>query len=235
MLYCKRGAGIWITGKGSFVNYAEYKKVIEDVPYTENLEYKLAVFWLHSERLPLKVVSIGKATNGIVKIPGSIVNKAGYRVPIIGISKNAFADNDMITDIVLPSSIQRIPVGAFAGCSALRRIIIPGNIELIHEGTFAGCHNLEDVYYEGRPEDWRNIHIVHQKHEIEFGDLIPGTPVQTIKAERFIHIPGNDALLEANIHFRCEPSSPDRASEKSEPDFSIRTGNKDVTAFFREV
>lgn len=43
---------------------------------------------------------------------------------------------------------------------------------------------LEDVYFEGTMEEWNRINIIHHKYEVEFGQLIPGTPVQEVKAER---------------------------------------------------
>ena len=217
-----------ITKGVNALNFIEYRCVIENTPYADSLKYRPAVFWVHSEHLPLGVVSVGENVSGIVKIPDSIVNKAGCRVPVIAINKNAFAGHDRITDIVLPSGIERIPAGAFSGCSELRRITIPRKIKTIQEGAFAGCDNLEDVYYEGSREEWKNVNIVHQRHEIEFGEFISGTPVQRIKAERLVHIPGNDALLKANIHLHCSLYD----SEK-DPEYSLRTGNKDVTVLFR--
>ena len=219
-----------ITKGVNALNFTEYRYVIENTPYTDSLKYKPAVFWVHSEHLPLGVVSVGENVSGIVKIPDQIVNKAGCRVPVIAINKNAFAGHDRITDIVLPSGLERIPGGAFSGCSGLRRITIPGKIKSIQEGAFAGCDNLEDVYYEGTREEWKNVNIVHQKHEIEFGEFIPGTPVQSIRAERLVHIPGNDALLKANIHFHCSLPATER-----DRTFSLRTGNKDVTTLFRAI
>lgn len=212
------------------LNYTEYKYVIENIPYTDSLKYQLAIFWVHSEHLPLGVISVGETASGIVKIPGNIVNKAGYRVPVIEIRENAFADHNQITDIVLPSCMERIRAGAFSGCSGLRRITIPRKIKSIQEGTFEGCDNLEDVYYEGTMEEWKNISIAHQKHEIEFDELIPGTPVQKIKSERLVHIPGNEALLKANIHFHCSLPALEHDSA-----YIIRMGNKDVTTLFRAV
>ena len=214
----------------SDLNYTEYKYVIENIPYTDSLKYQLAIFWLHSEHLPVGVISVGETASGIVKIPGIIFNKAGYRVPVIEIKENAFANHDRITDVVLPSCMERIRAGAFSGCSELRRITIPRKIKSIQEGTFAGCDNLENVYYEGTLEEWKNISIVHRKHEIEFDGLIPGTPVQKIIAERLVHIPGNDALLKANIHFHCSLPALEQDSE-----YIIRMGNKDVTALFIAV
>ncbi|MCR5627721.1 MAG: hypothetical protein K6F99_10405 [Lachnospiraceae bacterium] len=54
-------------------------------------------------------------------------------------------------------------------------------------------------------EDWKTIDIVTEKHEIDFGDFIPGSPVSEIEDERLVHIPGNDALYRATIHFCCDP------------------------------
>ena len=109
-----------------------------------------------------------------------------------------------MTDIILPSGIDHLPDGgAFAGCRNLKRITIPRRISYIGPGTFEGCDSLEDVYYEGTPEEWKKVSIVCKKHEIEFGPLIPGSPVETVTAERYVHIPGNEALFRANIHFRC--------------------------------
>lgn len=91
---------------------------------------------------------------------------------------------------------------------------------------FDGCDALEDVYYEGSKEEWNRIKIVHQKQEIELGSLFPGTSVQKIEAQRLIHIPGNDALLAANIYFHCKLS--DLACKSST---ETTTGGKDVTGW----
>ena len=96
--------------------------------------------------------------------------------------------------------------------------------------VLAGCDNLEDVYFEGSMEEWRKINIVHDKHEIEFGKLISGTPVHEIKAERLLHVPGNDALLTANIHFHCAFSDLECDSR-----FELTMGGKDITDFFRTM
>ena len=212
------------------MNFKEYEETIKDKPYTETLEYSQAIMWLHPELLPLGVVSIGEEYPEIVKIPNRIANRYGRKVPIIAIARNAFADHVKVTDIVLPSTIERIPTGAFAGCSGLKRITIPKKIKTIREGTFAGCDNLEDVYFEGSMEEWRKINIVHDKHEIEFGKLIPGTPVHEIKAERLLHVPGNDALLTANIHFHCALSD-----LKYDSRFELTVDGKDITDFFRTM
>ena len=59
--------------------------------------------------------------------------------------------------------------------------------------------------------------------------MIGGSPVQQITAERLVHIPGNEPLFSANIHFRCS------LSEIRQPEFRIRTGNRDITDAFRTM
>ena len=189
------------------MNFREYKEFIKDTPYPDTLEYAPIAGWPHPQTMPLKLISIGNTALPIIKIPRKAVNQYGNIVIVEAIDENAFAGKGNITDILLSKWIHKIPQGAFRGCSGLKRITLPKAITRISAGTFDGCKQLEDVYYEGTPEEWKGLRIEHQKHEIEFGDLIPGTPVNEVTAERLIHIPGNDALFSANIHFRCEVES----------------------------
>lgn len=212
------------------MNFIEYKEMMKAVPFTETLTYAPALYWLHPEILPVGVVSIGDESSGIVKIPPYVDNRYGRRVPVVAVRRDAFTGHTEVTDIVLPPTLRTIPAGAFEGCSELRRITIPKAVNAIGEGTFAGCDKLEDVYYEGTMEEWNRIDILHRKHEIEFGPLIPGTPVHEIRAERMRHVPGNEALFACNIHFRCNCSDWDR-----NPVFRISAAGKDVTSFFRTM
>ena len=212
------------------MNFREYREMIKDLPYTDTLKYTQAYMWLHPDRLPLGLVSVGEDAPAIIKIPDMTTNSYGRKVPVVSVSRDAFQGQDKITDIILPSTLQSIPDGAFAGCSGLERIVIPKKITSIGEGTFSGCESHKDVYFDGSMEEWKKINIIHSKHEIEFGDLIPGTPVLEIKEERLIHIPGNDALLKADIHFNCEISE-----LNYDPKFELSVGSKDVTNFFRTM
>ena len=189
------------------MNFKDYMDSIKDIPVSDKLEYHLAVMWLHPSRLPIGIVSIGDETMPVIRIPARAVNPYGneekHIVPVIAVGREAFRGKGFITDIVLPSSVGSIASGAFAGCTSLRNITIPKDIDIIWEHTFTGCKHLENIYYEGSPEEWEQIKIVHQKHEVEFGDLIEGSPVQEIVSERLMHIPGNEPVFSANIHFHC--------------------------------
>ena len=213
------------------MDYREYCESVRDVaPLRDKELYFDAIMWPHRARLPLRLISIGDKDLSVGKVPERIKNKYGNIVPVVGISGSAFAGNEKITDILLPSCIENLPAGAFAGCRNLKNITIPKNIPVILEKTFEECVGLENVFYEGTIEEWRKLKIVHEKHEIEFGNCIPGTPVHQVLSERLVHIPGNDALFSATIHFRCE-------LEKTEQplSFRIKMGNKDVTDLFLTV
>lgn len=185
------------------MDFAEFKERIRCVPYPESITYRPAILWLHPDRLPLRVVSVGEDAHGVIRIPNAAANAYGKTVPVIAVGKETFAGHGQITDLILPAGMERIPAGAFSGCCGLKRIAIPKKVTSILEGAFAGCDQLEDVFFEGAKAEWEKICIVHQRHEIDFGPCISGTPVQEIRAERLVPVPGNEPLLTARIHFGC--------------------------------
>ena len=188
------------------MNYSEYAQRMRAIPPLASGEYLPARLWLHPERLPVGIVEFGADTpedTQIVKLPLLHVNRWGWEVPVISFSKRCFNGNPFITDVILSPHIQGIPAAAFAGCSRLRNITIPRRVTEIPARAFAGCKSLTNIYYEGTREEWKQVHIVHDRYEVEFGALIPGTPVQEIASERLLHVPGNEALFAANLHFRC--------------------------------
>ena len=212
------------------MEYGEYLKLMEDVQPSEKMEYERAVLWLHPQKLPLGLVSLGGEQSSVIRVPAKAKNLYGRIVPVIAIARKCFAGNERITDVILPSGISSLPAGAFAGCSSLRNITIPRRIKTIKENTFAGCVSLQNIFYEGTIEEWRSVEIVCEKRETRFGPLIPGTPVQSIVSDKLIHLPGNDALLCADIHFRCALESADKTS------FYINTTDgQDITELFRNV
>ena len=99
-----------------------------------------------------------------------------------------------------------IGAGAFKGCTSLARITIRKKVSMIPLGTFEGCIFLPDIYYEGTPEEWDKIEKYTEKREVEYGNLIPGSPVMEIVEERLIRLHGNEALCLADIHFNCKIS-----------------------------
>lgn len=211
------------------MKYSDYKEKMSQIPASDSIQFGLAVLWLHPDRLPLTAVSLGETNGNIVKVPGKTKNRFGNIVTVVGISQKLFFQNETVTDIILPSSIEKLPSFAFAGCKNLKNITIPKKIRTIHEGTFAGCENLENVYYEGTMDDWKKVNIITNRHEIEFGKFIPGTPVCEILSEKLKFVPGNEALFMSDVHFNCKLDNDDDKTA-----FQIVHDGKNVTEMFRQ-
>ena len=187
------------------MTYKEYLKIIKSKPVTEGLAMDLAFHWLSPGRYPLKVCELTDKSQTFIRIPTKGINPYSKReVLVVGFKETTFSDNQTVTDIVLSTHIGSIPEGAFAGCRNLKRITIPKNVSVIYKDTFKDCENLTDVYYEGTLNDWDKIRIDDSERITEFGDLIPGTPVSEIISDRLVHLPGNDPLRKATIHFNCD-------------------------------
>jgi len=216
------------------MEYTEYKDtVIDKISDSKGLLYQLAVIWLHPNRLPLAAVHLGNCTDKIIKIPNwseeqreiqcssGTREMIGPKVPIIAFSKSLFQGNTNITDVILQSNTGNIPTGAFAGCSKLERITIPKNIKYIGEATFKECNNLQDVYYAGSKEEWDKIEIVHTGARVK-------NPKQLgliVDIEHF-EIPGNEPLLNATIHYNCDPNA------EFVPGIKLVAAGKDITSLF---
>ena len=153
-------------------------------------------------RAPMFATTLGDTASEVIKLPRKAINKWGIEVDVVGFRPWVFQGNNKVTDIILHSGIHGLPDAAFKGCTNLKRLTIPKNTIKIGRDVFAGCDSLQDVYYEGTIEQWKKIEIYTGKRIIEYGKLIPGTPVCELSADYFKHDPGNDALLKANIHFQ---------------------------------
>ena len=56
------------------MNYREYAASVRDVPVSEKLKYQLAVVWLHPQKLPLALVSLGGEDMQIIRVPAQAEN-----------------------------------------------------------------------------------------------------------------------------------------------------------------
>ena len=214
------------------MNYNEYKNIIRTTPETRGLEYEIVFMWLNRGRLPIGVISLNGCTDKIIRVPAEEINPHSDGkniVPVIVVAQETFAGNTSVTDIILPSGIRKIGRAAFSGCTALERITIPKAVKGIGADTFKDCAKLRDIFYEGTPEEWNRIEVIGDKREVEFGGLVPGSPVQEIVSERLIRSPGNAALKLANIHFRCELPNAKNAKQ-----FFIQTGKREITPLFEQ-
>ena len=160
----------------------------------------------YGKTVPVSAIGRNAFRNGNiidVAVP-LLVKRNGKSVTTEAVVESDFSQNTgSITDIIIPSSVTAIHQGAFADCRSLERITIPRAVKKIEQGTFENCIALTDIYYEGSPEEWKEVEIVHFRREVEFGSLKAGSAVQDKTAERYIHIPGNEPIFSANIHFCC--------------------------------
>ena len=71
----------------------------------------------------------------------------------------SFADKsyELLTEVIIPSSITEISTYAFANVTSLTTIEIPNTIKQVGENAFKGCVNLNSLYYDGKTIDWFDI------------------------------------------------------------------------------
>lgn len=202
------------------MEYEEFlEKIAEPHGDSENLQFDLIWYlWPHSTYFPVKVTSLSADNDPVVKIPDQHKKENGKIVPVRAFVKNLFVGKEHITDIILPRSLDSIPQGAFAGCKNLQRLTIPIGVTAILEGTFVGCDSLQDVFYEGTEEEWRDVKIVHDGRRIVNEHKLG----LYCEVESF-DIPGNEPLLNANIHFNCSPG------EYHDKKFVITAKGRDIT------
>lgn len=77
---------------------------------------------------------------GVVVIPGEVLGSA-----VTEVGSDAFENNQDVTEVVVPESVQVIDTGAFAGCSNLRKVTLPRHMDSIGFSAFRDCTALEEV------------------------------------------------------------------------------------------
>jgi len=80
-------------------------------------------------------------------IPDTIAGK-----PVTKIANGAFAGNDLLTSVVLPTSLTHIGANAFYDCDSLgvlgsfTGVYIPASVSSIGDGAFASCSRLDSLF-----------------------------------------------------------------------------------------
>ena len=92
---------------------------------------------------------------------------------VTSIGQHAFASCTHLTSVTIPDSVTSIGEYAFFYCESLTSVTIPDGVTSIGWFAFEDCTSLTDVYYAGSEAQWKAIQISY----------------------------GNDALLNANIHY----------------------------------
>ena len=92
---------------------------------------------------------------------------------VTSIGDGAFASCTSLTSVTIPDGVTSIGEQAFYYCTSLTSVTILNGVTSIGSYAFVGCTSLTDVYYAGSEAQWKAIQISY----------------------------GNDALLNANIHY----------------------------------
>ena len=125
--------------------------------------------------------------NGITTIDNYVFsgcrNLKDIAIPntVRSIGQGTFYDCSSLTSVVIPEGVEEIGYAAFARCSSLTSVNIPTSVTFIALEAFDNCSSIKDVYYAGSKAQWNNV---------RFGD----------------NGKGNEALLNANIHFASSDS-----------------------------
>ena len=147
---------------------------------------------LTSVTIPDSVTSIGEyafagcASLTSVTIPNSVTSIGQHAfascthltsvtIPdsVTSIGEYAFFYCESLTSVTIPDGVTSIGWSAFFNCKSLTSVTIPDSVTSIGWFAFEDCTSLTDVYYAGSEAQWKAIQISY----------------------------GNDALLNANIHY----------------------------------
>ena len=69
----------------------------------------------------------------------------------------SFYQCDGLTDLHLPSTLERIHQEAFYGCGSLSEITLPASMNYIGDYAFAYCYSLEKIIFKGTMAQWEAI------------------------------------------------------------------------------
>lgn len=129
---------------------AENPQVGEAFEY-EGLWYSV----LDSDAMTCQVIHdlSGSKYSGDVVIPAE-VSFGSYSYNVIEIGYEAFRENDGLTSVTFPESIQLIQTGAFYGCTGLQSVTLPESLTEIWVNAFYGCDGLTSVTF---PESLQSI------------------------------------------------------------------------------
>ena len=118
-------------------------------------------------------VLFSKDKTTLVQCPGAF--SGSYAIPdsVTSIGEYAFAGCASLTSVTIPDGVTSIGWSAFFNCKSLTSVTIPDSVTSIGWFAFEDCTSLTDVYYAGSEAQWKAIQISY----------------------------GNDALLNANIHY----------------------------------
>lgn len=94
----------------------------------------------------LKTISVTGCSRNVaaVEVPGK-VTFAGETYDVSRIGGDAFADNTVLTSVVISDNVSTVWDGAFRGCTALSEVTLPKDLRHIDKNVFEGCSSLSSI------------------------------------------------------------------------------------------
>lgn len=80
---------------------------------------------------------------------------------------NVYVDGELLTDLVIPSTVERIGNYAFSDYQKLESVVLPVSLKGIKEYAFNNCVNLQYVFYEGSADEWGKVGILHKNQDLK--------------------------------------------------------------------
>lgn len=138
----------------------------ENCGYTESEPSVGLNFTLNDDGESYSVSGIGVCTDLLIVIPSEYEGK-----PVTAIKNNAFYGWDVMTGVVIPSSVTKIGACAFYGCTKLEKINIPDTVTEIGEDAF-----YQTAFQSGE-KNWVDGSLYIGKHLIKVERDVTGAYV----------------------------------------------------------
>lgn len=91
-------------------------------------------------------ISAYTGSDAEVTVPETVVDPSfGDVVPVVAIGEYAFAENETLKAVELPSTVTEIKKGAFQSCPALEGVLLPEGLEKIEANAFYNSVSLEKL------------------------------------------------------------------------------------------
>ena len=105
-----------------------------------------------SVTIPASVTSIGEgAFNGCSNLNGINIPdlaawcRTSFAAGPFATVPNLYLNNQLVTNLVIPSTVTAISANAFGGCKSITSVTIPASVTSMGENAFNGCTNLNRV------------------------------------------------------------------------------------------
>jgi len=81
---------------------------------------------------------------GDVVVPSQI-DYNGHTYTVMSVGECAFAGQDSLISVQLPSTVRALSACAFLGCTSLREVSLPADIQAVSSCAFTGCTSLQQI------------------------------------------------------------------------------------------